>query len=96
LGDPVLQAVAAVASLLREYPLRASLSKEPIVMSKHIRRSIPALIMGLVLLAGCASSQSNSQLAGSTDNAQAQCASKWVASGNNGPKAGMYYQPNCQ
>lgn len=64
-------------------------------MKLHISRFHIALIAAAVLLSGCAASKTDPALNGTTSSSS-QCQSKWVASGNNGPKAGMYGQADCQ
>jgi hypothetical protein len=59
---------------------------------------LPLLIMAVRVVSGCASSPASEpqRLAqATTQQASPACPSKWVAGGNNGAKAGRYFQVSC-
>ena len=65
-------------------------------MNNLFRGQAILVVAGALFLAGCATSQADSQLASTSSVSDPQCPSKWVASGNDGAKAGRYYQPKCE
>jgi hypothetical protein len=65
------------------------------IMTTGISPAIFVAVASTILLAGCAAPDGK-ELSGAQSHAQAQCPSQWVASGNNGPKAGMYDRTACR
>jgi len=61
-------------------------------MRLNISKMLPLLFAGALLASG-----STAAFAGDATTAPktTQCASKWVAAGNNGAKADRYYRPSC-
>lgn len=62
-------------------------------MKVQIFRLAPLLIAAALISQGCATTQAGAQKMASTD--PQVCQSKWIAAGNNGAKAGRYYQVSC-